>query len=613
MLRAGLILVVLAPAACDLRQRPAANRWADERLWPVLDAQERRDADALCGLLSGSDAAVREAAALAFASVQDAASMPCLLRSMGDSAASVRATAAFALGFIADSAAVGALADLAMEERDPQVQHALLHASFIAMQRNGLLHDANAILYYMDREQGHESARAADALRRLPDSVIHNAAFEIHERMGTQETDARQFLILAMRKMGDRAMRPTLGRIAWESPRTNERVCALRAYGALYKDPEEVDVLLGNTLGPAEEQAALEALMAFPSLDAKRLGWYARQAGDTLLRIGLLGLVMKHGDGPVVDSARQALRAVHTANPYHRAAVIKALSYDWEDGYHAELMSAMTDGSPSVVRLAAFHGLVAMNRAIMMRSRYASPKDQWRQLGNVLRAAIQTKDPGLIAAVAELLQEEEAEAIRILLPNELEKAALAPLRPLTDLEAAQLIALAAAKRDGLAGSPQRSPAFNHPIDRGRLLALKQGQRYRIVTSQGDILIATDVDGCPGSSLAFDSLVTSGFYDGKAFHRMVPGFVIQGGCPRGDGYGGMPWTLRTEIGRAPFTAGAVGLASAGRDTESCQFFITQAAAPHLDGRYTRFGEVVEGMDVVWRIRVGDRIIRAIRQD
>jgi cyclophilin family peptidyl-prolyl cis-trans isomerase len=143
--------------------------------------------------------------------------------------------------------------------------------------------------------------------------------------------------------------------------------------------------------------------------------------------------------------------------------------------------------------------------------------------------------------------------------------------------------------------------------------LEQGQQYRISTSKGEIIIATDVDECPGSSLAFDSLVTEGYYNGKAFHRMVPDFVVQGGCPRGDGYGGMPWTLRTEIGRTPFTAGSVGLASAGRDTESCQFFITHIATPHLDGRYTRFGEVVEGMDVVYRLTVGDVMQRVERVD
>ena len=112
---------------------------------------------------------------------------------------------------------------------------------------------------------------------------------------------------------------------------------------------------------------------------------------------------------------------------------------------------------------------------------------------------------------------------------------------------------------------------------------------------------------------YRNLVTAGYYNGKAFHRMVPNFVVQGGCPRGDGYGGMPWTLRTEIGRKLFTAGSVGLASAGRDTESCQFFITHSAAPHLDGRYTRFGEVLEGMDVLWRLQVGDVMSMVERAD
>jgi cyclophilin family peptidyl-prolyl cis-trans isomerase len=74
---------------------------------------------------------------------------------------------------------------------------------------------------------------------------------------------------------------------------------------------------------------------------------------------------------------------------------------------------------------------------------------------------------------------------------------------------------------------------------------------------------------------------------------------------------MPWTLRTEIGPLGFTEGAVGLASAGHDTESCQFFIMTAPAPHLDGRYTRFAHVVSGLDVAKRLQVGDVMQRVER--
>jgi peptidyl-prolyl cis-trans isomerase B (cyclophilin B) len=89
----------------------------------------------------------------------------------------------------------------------------------------------------------------------------------------------------------------------------------------------------------------------------------------------------------------------------------------------------------------------------------------------------------------------------------------------------------------------------------------------------------------------------------------PGFVVQGGCPRGDGNGGPGYTLRCEITQRPYGRGAVGMAHSGRDTGGSQFFITLAPQPHLDGGHTLFGHVVAGMDVVGRIRPGDVIERA----
>jgi cyclophilin family peptidyl-prolyl cis-trans isomerase len=247
----------------------------------------------------------------------------------------------------------------------------------------------------------------------------------------------------------------------------------------------------------------------------------------------------------------------------------------------------------------------------MMMPRAISFDMQLREAAPFWHQVFDSQDAGLICAAAEQLILSQPDHLSVLFPPEVQHQAASSLDPLRDLEAVQLITGLAAKRDGLAVPKHTAPPFNHPIDKQKLLALKQGQRYRIITDKGVIIIATDVNECPGSSLAFDSLVTAGYYNGKAFHRMVPNFVVQGGCPRGDGYGGMPWTLRTEIGRKPFTAGSVGLASAGKDTESCQFFITHAATPHLDGRYTRFGEVVAGMDVVWRLEVGDVMRRMER--
>ncbi|MBL0129464.1 MAG: peptidylprolyl isomerase [Flavobacteriales bacterium] len=599
-----LVAFVFTGCATGAGQRATENRWADERLLPVLEAQEHRDVPALCGFLKDTVPEVREAAAMAFASVQDSASVPCLLGGLIDREFAVRATSAFALGFIADSTTVVRMAEAAMEERDTTVQRALMSASFIAMQRNGLLKDPNAILYFMDRSHGQASARAADALRRLPDSLVLQAADEIDAHMATQETDARQFLILAMKKMGDRANRTLLGRIAVENPRTNERVNAQRVYGMLYQDEGSDEVLLGAPMSHAENQAVLEVLAAREHLNARMVMDHVGQRSDTAMTIGLFGLVMRHGNEDLADSARTMLDAIAKVirDPYLKADVIRAWASDRKGNVAADVLEPLIfTANSSLERITAFREAVD----------YYGDRTT-AQVELILHTVMNSHDPGLIAEVCDAITSRAGYKgfdLKGLSPRlgALEKMLELP----RDFEVALAIDKAVSHLESRPQPEYRPPPFNHPIDLARLKALKQGQQYRITTNKGEIIIATDVNDCPGTSVAFDSLVTAGYYNGKAFHRMVPNFVVQGGCPRGDGYGGMPWTLRTEIGRTPFVAGSVGLASAGPDTESCQFFITHSATPHLDGRYTRFGGVVSGMDVLWELGVGDRMLRVER--
>ena len=115
-----------------------------------------------------------------------------------------------------------------------------------------------------------------------------------------------------------------------------------------------------------------------------------------------------------------------------------------------------------------------------------------------------------------------------------------------------------------------------------------------------------VEESPGSVAAILKLVQDGYYDGKTFHRVVPNFVAQGGCPRGDGWGSLDYTIRSEFTARGYETGTVGLASSGKDTESCQWFITHSPTPHLDGRYSIIAEVIDGMDVVHQLEVGDII-------
>ncbi|MEJ8542013.1 peptidylprolyl isomerase [Methanothermobacter wolfeii] len=134
------------------------------------------------------------------------------------------------------------------------------------------------------------------------------------------------------------------------------------------------------------------------------------------------------------------------------------------------------------------------------------------------------------------------------------------------------------------------------------------KRAVIETVKGEIELVLFDDEAPNTVSNFEKLANTGFYDGLTFHRVIPDFVIQGGCPFGDGTGGPGYTIKCEINPNRHVKGALSMAHAGRDTGGSQFFITLSPQPHLDGVHTVFGKVVEGMDVVESIEVGDRMLR-----
>ena len=156
------------------------------------------------------------------------------------------------------------------------------------------------------------------------------------------------------------------------------------------------------------------------------------------------------------------------------------------------------------------------------------------------------------------------------------------------------------------------PEYNHPIDWEFVKTIPANQQVLIKTNKGNITLQLFVEDAPGTTSNFLKLVDANFYDGKYFHRVVPQFVIQGGCPRGDGWGSLDWTQRSEFSNYQrYETGTVGVASAGKDTEGVQFFITHCPTPHLDGRYSIFARVIDGMDVVNKIEVGDRMLKVER--
>lgn len=124
------------------------------------------------------------------------------------------------------------------------------------------------------------------------------------------------------------------------------------------------------------------------------------------------------------------------------------------------------------------------------------------------------------------------------------------------------------------------------------------------TRHGDLIVRLLTAEAPLTVYSFVNLAKSGYFDGLTFHRVVPNFVAQGGDPRGDGWGGPGYTIRCEVNPVPYQRGTVGMALAGKDTGGSQFFITHSPQPRLNGRYTVFGQVVSGLDVLDRLTEGD---------
>ena len=135
------------------------------------------------------------------------------------------------------------------------------------------------------------------------------------------------------------------------------------------------------------------------------------------------------------------------------------------------------------------------------------------------------------------------------------------------------------------------------------------------TSAGAITLELHDDDAPKTVENFRKLAADGFYDGLIFHRVIPDFMIQGGCPEGTGTGGPGYTFEDEFNDHKIVKGALAMANAGPNTNGSQFFIvTTEAAPWLDGKHTVFGQITDGMDAVKAIEstetgAGDRQVDA----
>jgi cyclophilin family peptidyl-prolyl cis-trans isomerase/HEAT repeat protein len=176
--------------------------------------------------------------------------------------------------------------------------------------------------------------------------------------------------------------------------------------------------------------------------------------------------------------------------------------------------------------------------------------------------------------------------------------------------AAALLAEIEPSRDTSAERPAPVELVRRVYEDPSVLSPRFSTHVYIDTDKGTVEIELAMLDAPLTTHNFATLARKGYFDGLTFHRVVGNFVVQDGDPRGDGEGGPGYTIRDELNMRPYLRGTVGMALAGPDTGGSQYFITHSPQPHLDARYTAFGQVVAGMEVVDRIAPGD-VVRRVR--
>jgi cyclophilin family peptidyl-prolyl cis-trans isomerase len=187
------------------------------------------------------------------------------------------------------------------------------------------------------------------------------------------------------------------------------------------------------------------------------------------------------------------------------------------------------------------------------------------------------------------------------------KDAIADLEPWLSSPHPTVSAAAAAALTALKRSPVIAQRVERPVEFAKAMSLAKEAHLLLRTEKGTVDIKLFTEEAPLTALNIIGLARQGFFRNVTFHRIVPDFVAQGGDPRGDGEGGPDHTIRCEVNRRVYARGVVGMALSGKDTGGSQFFVTVAPQPHLDGRYTSFGEVVSGQEVVDALLEGDAIL------
>jgi cyclophilin family peptidyl-prolyl cis-trans isomerase/HEAT repeat protein len=622
----------------------------------------------LIRLLGDPEARTRRRAALAVGRVGLTDGVEPLTRLLGDEEVEVRQMAAFALGLIGDAAARPALLK-ALEGSDPVLEGRAAEAlgaigdradadAVGAMVRR---HVMTGVLQGIDPDDlGYPIAAPVEAIRLGVYALARLRSYDALAAaiLGEQGQPVSRWwpIAYALQRVGDARAVPALLALL-DTPGRYTASFAVRGL-ATAKAPQAAPVLREIVAERRRDPAVvIQAVRALPLLgDKSALPVLTRMINDRSVT-GALKLETMTAFGELVDDAsvELLLDLVSEREASVRAAALRALARVDPPTFMSVLAGLEADRDWTVrVAVATALGSLPAEQGVPRLTVMLQDRDG-RLMPAVLNALAATKAAGVDRVLLERLKSDDF-VVRATAATALaDLKVVAAVQPLIDAyraadgdstyvaRAAVLSALAridpvAARtmleeglkdRDwavrvrartllaeqGVTGidAGMRPAAAGRPIGDAQWQGLANPRfspHAFIETDKGVVELELAVLDAPLTVGNFVALARKGFFNDVAIHRVVPDFVVQDGDPRGDGEGGPGYTIRDEINERPYLRGTVGMALDWEDTGGSQFFITHSPQPHLDGRYTVFGSVVKGMDVVDRLSAGD-VVRRVR--
>lgn len=657
-LLAGLGIIILAGGGYYLWQKIQPATF-DEKLARIAhDSDTREVTRFLEQVLEDPDPRIRTQAALAVGRIGDPDKTDLLSKRLRDSSLEVAGAAAFGLGIAGQKQYATTLLDMAESMPASVAEQAVRAAGRLVDTGNSEQLDRLTAYLNSPAPQVREAAcfamvsaqarsRAFELLTFAaaePDSLVREAALYALARLGIPEAaplyveflpDVDPFVrATAVRGLGVAASGDPVHYLAIALNDADPAVVAA-AIAALNRRPESTAVeslarKLPTFADPRLTEAALEVLETkktdlaidyalalltdSPSVavTASVLTYLAAAEGERA--ITTIDSVLEGRPAPLIRAAgaeaygivgspgllTRLQRLAADPSPQVRLAAFTALTKGDMTNLEFYIKQALVEDTDWVVKSAAVEKIGELRLAGYLDELQTCLTDRVRHPADHRRTVVETLGKLIVSA-------DDSETVRLL------DTALTDPDYIVRRDAAKIyedqLGISASEMVGSA----RTRVTLSELEDGYERFAEKNPRAIIQTARGKLTCELFFDVAPLTVLQFIELAKSKYYNGVSFHRVIAGFVAQGGDPRGDGYGGPNWRIRCEYSPLRFERGTLGIATSGKDTGGSQFFITLSPQPHLDGRYTIFGQVVDGMEIADRLIRGDTIVTITIED